>query len=222
MSEPPIAADNPVTLAYSQLMKLTAVIAVVFSAAASAVAAQETVASSVVDALRRGGLVIVMRHAASPREAPDAATANRDNVTRERQLDQAGRDTATAMGQAIRALNVPINVVLTSPTYRARETVRYIGLLNPTTVPELGDGGQSMAGASDAQAAWLRTRVATRPAAGTNTLIVTHSPNLTSAFPAWGAVADGESVVVRPDGTSFEIVGRIPIERWSSGSRGEP
>lgn len=186
----------------------------VVCAGAAVLSAQDASSAALVEALRRGELVIVMRHAASPRDQPDAAAANPDNVTRERQLDQTGRDTATAMGAALRALKIPVGVVLTSPTYRARETVKYIGLVNPTAVPELGDGGQSMAGASEAQAVWLRTRAATRPAANTNTLIVTHGPNLTRAFPAWGAVADGESVVVRPNGTTLEIVGRIPIERW--------
>jgi phosphohistidine phosphatase SixA len=184
------------------------------AAAGAASSAQGPTDAQLIEALRAGGLVIVMRHASSPREQPDAATANADNTSRERQLDRTGKDTATAMGAALRALKITVGAVLTSPTYRARETVKYIGLSNPTAVPELGDGGQSMAGASEAQAAWLRSRAATRPAAGTNTLIVTHSPNLSSAFPAWGAVADGESVVVRPNGTSFEIVGRIPIERW--------
>jgi phosphohistidine phosphatase SixA len=205
-----------VDVSYAGRMKRLIVTALVTVAAVGAASAQDTSDAQLVEALRRGGLVIVMRHASSPREQPDAATANPDNTTRERQLDRTGRDTATAMGAALRALKIPVGAVLTSPTYRARETVKYIGLSNPTAATELGDGGQSMAGASEAQAAWLRTRAATRPAAGTNTLIVTHSPNLTSAFPAWGAVADGESVVVRPDGTSFEIVGRIPIERWPS------
>jgi phosphohistidine phosphatase SixA len=205
-----------VTWMYPEPMKPTVAVAFLLGAAVASLAAQDASSAALVEAMRRGGLVIVMRHAASPREAPAAAAANRDNATRERQLDQAGRATATAMGQAIRALKIPIGVVLTSPTYRALETVKYLGLSNPDAVTELGDGGRSMGGVTDAQAAWLRTRASTRPAAGTNTLIVTHSPNLSRAFPAWGTVADGESVVVRPDGTSFEILGRIPIERWMS------
>jgi phosphohistidine phosphatase SixA len=190
-------------------------VALVLSCAAGAIAsAQEPPVTSPVEALRRGGLVIVMRHASSPRELPDEVTANRDNVSRERQLDQVGRDTATAMGRAVRRLNIPIGVVLSSPTYRALETVKSIGIVDPRPVVELGDGGQSMAGVTDAQAAWLRAKVTEAPAPGRNTLIVTHSPNLSRAFPEWSAVADGESVVVRPKGTAFEIVGRIPIDRW--------
>lgn len=55
-----------------------------------------------VDALRRGGYVIVMRHASSPCDTPDARTAHADNVDRERQLDDAGRLSAAAFGRGVR------------------------------------------------------------------------------------------------------------------------
>lgn len=67
--------------------------------AAAPLGAQTTPAATAA-ALRAGGYVIVMRHANSPREAPDAATANADNTTRERQLDADGRRAASAMGAA--------------------------------------------------------------------------------------------------------------------------
>src|SRR5690348_17151496 len=93
---------------------------------------------ALVRALQRGGYILVVRHASSPREAPDAATANADNVNRERQLDQNGRATATAMGAALRALHIPIGEVLTSPTYRAWETARLAELPDPHPQTELG------------------------------------------------------------------------------------
>jgi phosphohistidine phosphatase SixA len=158
--------------------------------------------------------VIVMRHASSPRQTPDKQTANPDNVKLERQLDAAGRAGATAMGQAIVGLKIPVGEVLTSPTYRALETVRLAKLPNPQSREELGDGGQSMQGASDAQAAWLR-RAVSNTQKGTNTIIVTHMPNIARAFPEWGAVADGEAVVLRPDGKGgAAVVGRIKIDEW--------
>lgn len=167
-----------------------------------------------VDALRSGGYVIVMRHASSPREVPDKASANPDNVNLERQLDAAGRASAAAMGKAIRELKIPIGEVFTSPTYRAMETVRLAQLPSPHGQTELGDGGQSMQGATDAQAAWLRNRASKAPS-GTNVLVVTHMPNIARAFPEWGSVADGEAVVVRPDGKgSATVVGRIKIDEW--------
>jgi phosphohistidine phosphatase SixA len=177
--------------------------------------AQERSFNELVKALQSGGYVLVMRHASSPREAPSKEVANADNAKLERQLDEAGRKGATAMGEAIRALRIPIGNVLSSPTYRAMETVRLARLESPTTVNELGDGGQSMQGITEAQASWLRTRVTEVPRSG-NTLLVTHQPNLSRAFPDWGpAVAEGETVVIRPAAGGISVVGRIRIGDWS-------
>lgn len=144
---------------------------------AQPVSAQSLDGDALVKALRNGGYVIVMRHASSPREVPNKQTANPDNVKQERQLDEAGRAASVAMGRALRDLKIPVGEVLTSPTYRALETVRLAQLADPRTQTELGDGGQSMQGVTDAQAAWLRDRV-THPPSGTNTIIVTHMPNI--------------------------------------------
>ena len=94
------------------------------------------------------------------------------------------------MGKALRDLDIPIGGVFTSPTYRALETVKFAQLASPTSVTELGDGGHSMQGVPEAQAAWVREKAAQVPRGG-NTIIVTHMPNISRASPAWGAVADG-------------------------------
>jgi phosphohistidine phosphatase SixA len=166
-------------------------------------------------ALRQGGYTLVMRHASSPGEAPDRQTANPDNVKLERQLDTAGRTEATAMGEALRRLKVPVGAVLTSPTYRALETVKFAGLGNARPVSELGDGGQSMQGVPEAQAAWLCAKVAEVPIDG-NTIIVTHMPNIARSFPTWGSIAEGETVIVRPDGKGgMTVVAKVKIEEWA-------
>ena len=177
--------------------------------------AQALQGEALVNALRQGGYILVMRHTSSPREAPVKAAANPDNVNTERQLDQEGRDTAVAMGQALRALKIPISEVLSSPTYRALETVKYAQLGNAETFPELGDNGKSMQGGTEAQAAWLQKRVTQFPSGG-NTIMVTHFPNLTQAFPQWAAgVADGETLVLGPDGKGgAKLIARIKIEEW--------
>jgi phosphohistidine phosphatase SixA len=177
--------------------------------------AQPLHGDALVKALRQGGYVIVMRHTSSPREAPTKQIAKADNVKGERQLDETGRVTAIAMGQSIRELKIPIGEVLTSPTYRALETVRYAQLGNPQPYPELGDNGQSMQGGTEAQAAWLRNKVTQFPK-GTNTIMVTHFPNLRGAFPQFAnAVEDGEALVFGPDGKGgATLVGRIKIEEW--------
>jgi phosphohistidine phosphatase SixA len=165
--------------------------------------------------LRQGGYVLVMRHASSPREAPTRDQANPDNIRSERQLDEEGRRAAAAMGDTLRALRIPIGAVLVSPTYRAMETARRARFGSPVTVAELGDGGESMQGVTEAQAAWLRTRVTARPLAG-NTVLVTHQPNLARAFPDWGStVAEGETVVLQPDGKGgVTVIRRLRIDDW--------
>lgn len=168
-----------------------------------------------VRALQRGGYVIVMRHASSPTEPPSQEKANPDNVHRERQLDEKGRVTATAMGQALLKLRIPIGQVYTSPTYRALETVRLAGLPNAQTIGDLGDGGQSMQGVTQSQAEWLRKK-AEEFHSGRNTIIVTHSPNITRAFPQWSSgLTDGEALILGSDGKGgMVLIGRIKIEDW--------
>ena len=192
---------------------LVVIAAILFAAAPYA---QTLQGDAMVKALRAGGYVIVMRHATSPRQPPDKQAANADNVTMERQLDEAGRASATAMGEALRRLKIPIGDVLTSPTYRARETVRLARLPDGKPSVELGDNGQSMKVTAEGQAAWLRKKVTEFPR-GTNIILVTHMPNIAGAFPEAGAVADGEALVFGPDGKGgARIVGRIPIEEWPS------
>ena len=177
--------------------------------------AQELRGEALVKALQKGGYVLVMRHASSPREAPDKQTANADNSKPERQLDEAGRKSAIAMGKALRDLKIPIGNVLSSPTYRALETVRLAQFGTPRTFAELGDNGQSMQGGTPAQAAWLQKQVARFPTA-TNTIIVTHLPNIAGAFPQFASgLADGEALVFGPDSKGQAIVvARVGIEEW--------
>jgi len=158
---------------------------------------------ALVKALQKGGYVIVMRHASSPNAVPAGAS--------ERQLDEAGRAAATEMGKAITRLKIPIGEAYSSPTQRAMDTTKLVQSGKVISTPELGDNGQSMAGGTAAQAAWLQKRVAQTPS-GTNVLVVTHQPNLRGAFPEQATnVADGEALVFGP---GSKLVGRIKMEEW--------
>jgi phosphohistidine phosphatase SixA len=168
-------------------------------------------------ALQRGGYVILMRHASSPATPPDSAQANPDNLHHERQLDEAGRGSARAMGEAFHNLRIPVGQVLSSPTYRALETARLAALGTAHPYPELGDAGQSMsADPTGTRGAWLRSQVAQTPKVGTNTLIITHAPNIREAYPTEGAdLAEGEALVFRSDGQGrASLVARVKIEDW--------
>jgi phosphohistidine phosphatase SixA len=158
--------------------------------------AQDLRGEALVKALQKGGYILVMRHASSPRELPDKQIANPDNGKPERQLDEGGRNTAVAMGKALRDLRIPIAKVLSSPTYRALETARLAQLGDPQIFAELGDNGQSMQGGTAVQAAGLQKRVAHFPR-GTNTIVVTHLPNITGAFPQLASGMEAARTLVR-------------------------
>ena len=173
-------------------------------------------AGDLVAALQRGGYVILMRHASSPSAAPNAAHANADNVHQERQLDEQGRSSARAMGDAFRRLKIAIGQVLSSPTYRALETVKVAGVGQPTPSPELGESVPGMS--ADKRAAWLKARAAIPPAAGTNTLIVTHFPNIAEAFPRESTgLVEGEALILQPNNRGeVSLVARVKIDEWST------
>jgi phosphohistidine phosphatase SixA len=177
---------------------------------AAAAYAQAPSGEALVEALRGGGHVLVMRHAQSPRQTPSADSASAGNDTLERQLDETGRATAALMGEALRDLGIPVGAVLSSPTFRALETARHAGFGEVQSVNGLGDRGD------EDRAAWLRDRAAVPPDAGTNTIMITHAPNVAGAFGDRAAgMADGETLIVRPDGSGgIDVVARVKIEDW--------
>ena len=169
--------------------------------------------------LRQGGYVLVMRHTDSPGTPPDKASADPANTTLERELNEGGKASAEKMGQAIAALGVPIGDVYSSPTFRALQTARLLRLNAAKPVPELGEGEQGMAANADAnRGAWLKKAASTAPKARTNTVLITHVPNLRAAFGADAQnVAAGEALVFQPDGKgAARLVGRIGSADWSA------
>jgi phosphohistidine phosphatase SixA len=200
-------------VAASLALMLAMTLALVFSGAARA----DTLSGAgLVEALRQGGYVVAMRHASSPRTPPVAGAAASDNVKLERELDEPGRAAARAMGEAMKTLRIPIGDVFSSPTYRALETIRLAQLPGAKPVEDLGDGGSPAMDTPGAPPQWLKAKAADRPRSGTNTIVVTHFPNMSRAFGDRAAnLADGEALVFRPDGKgAAELVARVKIEDW--------
>jgi phosphohistidine phosphatase SixA len=166
----------------------------------------------VIEALQRGGCVLVMRHASAPIAKPESCEAEADNSSRERQLDDGGKAWVRAMGQAIKQLHIRIDEVFSSPTYRARETVRLAGFPQPQIITQLDELTTGNAGS-----AWLRAKLVQPPPLGTNVLIVTHMPNILDSLDGTlSAIEPGEALVFRPEGTGVvELLARIRIEHWS-------
>jgi phosphohistidine phosphatase SixA len=176
-----------------------------------AAAASGLEGKALTSALAGGGYVLVMRHASSPATPPTAKEAAPGNVSHERQLDARGRAAAQALGEAFRHLKISIGMALSSTAYRALQTARLAQFPDPHTYDELAETARS---AEHAQA--LRAQVTIAPDAGTNTVIVTHYPNIADAFGADAKdLAEGEALIYHPDGQGkAPLVARVKIEDW--------
>lgn len=83
-------------------------------------ATAETVA-----ALRQGGYTLYFRHGATETSRPDRVpTVDLDDCMTQRPLSDEGRRQAARVGEAIRALQIPLAEVLASPFCRTRETAQ--------------------------------------------------------------------------------------------------
>src|SRR5262249_53899393 len=73
-------------------------------------------------ALRQGGNVIVLRPGAPHADQPAAKPFDPADTVHQRQLNEQGRETAKAMGDALHGLKVPVSDVQSSQYNRAVET----------------------------------------------------------------------------------------------------
>jgi broad specificity phosphatase PhoE len=197
---------------------------------AGAALADDAKLAAMLPSLQQGGYVIVLRHGATDARQEDAYPLNYDDMTKQRQLSESGRDTARQMGVALGALGIPIGTVLTSRLNRAVETGRLVAGKAVITRQELTDSGMgsasAMAGSSATgnarYATALRELVATRPQHRTNTLIVTHKTNIQDAFgKQWAAdIKEGESLLFKPDGPATPIpIARVEASDWATLAR---
>jgi phosphohistidine phosphatase SixA len=165
--------------------------------------------------LRRGGVILVIRHAATDFSKPDRNPVDLKDCRTQRNLSADGRRDARRIGQGARRLRLRIGAVLSSPFCRTRETARLAfgratvssALLNTIT--------------ADHDAAWrrqiraARRLLGTKPAPGRVTVLVTHGSVVGDATGL--TLEEGETLVFRPlGGSRFRLVGRILPRAWAA------
>jgi phosphohistidine phosphatase SixA len=172
--------------------------------------------------LRGGGYVIMFRHGATHADQADTDPLNLDNVAKQRQLNDKGRADAKAVGDALKAAGVPISKSISSRFARAVETARLIGGKDPEPTPDVTEGGLVVTpNENNRRAQALRAIAAAPPAAGTNTLVVTHKPNILDAFGKdWFEIKEGEASIFKPDGKgAYTLIARVPIDQWAAAKK---
>jgi hypothetical protein len=167
--------------------------------------------AALVRALRAGGFTLYFRHTATDFSQSDAAMKGYGECALQRNLSDEGRRQARQVGEAIRALRLPVGEVIASPFCRTMETGRLMfGRAEPSTVVR----GYEGTNAANADYGPLVALLASPPRAGTLRMITSHG-NPFRAIAGPPHLQEGEAAVLRPAGADFVVVARIRREDWA-------
>jgi broad specificity phosphatase PhoE len=167
-------------------------------------------------ALKAGGFVVVVRHGATFPDQADTDPLHPDNVAAQRNLNDKGKALATAFGAALKEIGVPVGRVYTSQFNRAYETAVLAGFKNIEKTADLTEGGLVVSpNENNRRAEALRKMLGVPPNAGTNTVLITHKPNIIDALGKdWFDVKEGEASIFRPENGSYKLVARVQMADW--------
>lgn len=170
----------------------------------------------IAQALRAGGLVIVLRHGATFPDQADTDPLNFENIAAQRNLNDAGKALAKSFGDSLRAAGVPIGDVYTSKYNRAYETAVIAGFTNIEKTADITEGGLVVSpNENKRRSEAFRKLLGAAPAAGVNTILITHKPNIIDGLGKdWFDVKEGEASVFRPDNGAYKLVARIQMDEW--------
>jgi phosphohistidine phosphatase SixA len=165
-------------------------------------------AAALIDSLKRGGYVLVFRHGKTDWGQRDAAVMDFADRAAQRNLSEIGRRESAEMGRTLAQLHIPVGAVLASPMWRCRDTATLAFGRADTTIDLFQRGRES-------REARLRM-LSTSPAAGTNTVIVTHQDVLLPIMSLRrDELGEGEALILKPLGAgAFQILAQAAMEDW--------
>ncbi len=181
--------------------------------------AKELKGVALVQALRKGGYTLYMRHASSTiGQDTDLLKVPMwwENCMIQRNISDVGREQSKKVGAAIRELKLPIGWVKASQFCRARDTANLMELGNVDVTEDLNHAiGQRPN--FDVNVARFN-QVATPPARGKNILLVSHTHgSARNEERIMGGMQEAEIVVYLPDGKGgAEPLARIPPTEWDN------
>jgi phosphohistidine phosphatase SixA len=165
-----------------------------------------------VDALREGGYVIYLRHAETDRSKEDDPAVELEDCATQRNLSDEGREQSRAIGEAFRALEIPIGAVYSSEYCRTRDTAE-LAFGSYEAEPVLTGFPEESDPTYGERVTRTRELLGEAPEEGENTVLVTHVKNLEEV--TGRTIEEGELAVFEPlGGTRFRYRGRIPADVW--------
>jgi len=169
-----------------------------------------------INTLRAGGHVIVLRHGATFPDQADTDPLHPENVAAQRQLNDSGKALAKAFGEALRQGGIPVGKVYTSNFNRAYQTGVLAGFTDIEKTADLTEGGLVVSpNENNRRADALRKLLALAPKPGTNTVLISHKPNIIDALGKdWFEVKEGEASIFRPESGKYVLVARVQMADW--------
>lgn len=163
---------------------------------------------ALIEVLQQGGYVVYMRHGDTTGEPLDR-TMDLNNRALQRNLSEAGREQATAIGEAVRRLDLQVGHVAASPVFRARDTAELAFGADQVEIDQWLIADDYVSSGYNAHIAELREYLATSPEEG-NTWLVGHVIPIsvaTSSAVSRANFPEGAAAIFKPANNSFELVG---------------
>jgi len=154
--------------------------------------------------------------ATSLSDQADTNPFNFNDIAKQRNLNEKGKELAKAFGEAIRQVGIPVGEVYTSNFNRAFETAVLAGFKDVKKTTDLTEGGLVVSPDENSRrAASLRNMLARAPEKGKNAFLITHKPNIIDALgKEWFDVKEGEASIFKPEGAKYQLVARVQMEDW--------
>ena len=153
------------------------------------------------------GAVLLMRHATAPGTG-DPANLRLGDCSTQRNLSDAGRAEARAVGERFRTAGIAFDRILTSEWCRTTETAELMDL-GPVTPFPPANSFFSDRSTADRQTAEVLAYLASLPEEE-RVLIVTHQVNISALTGI--APRSGEIVITRRSADALQVLDRLPPE----------
>ncbi|MBA2307712.1 MAG: histidine phosphatase family protein [Pseudonocardiales bacterium] len=170
--------------------------------------------------LRDGGVIVVFRHAATDRSqldaddrtGPDAGPVDFADCSTQRNLTDAGRADARGIGEAFRALQIPVGEVWTSPYCRSRETAE-LAFSRAEVVSGLERLFPQRDEVADRRVSQLIRERA--PGAGRPNLVISGHGLYPSVLSPAVTLQEGEAALYTVRGNDVVLIGQVAPDDWA-------
>jgi phosphohistidine phosphatase SixA len=205
------------------MQRLAFVVLMLFAVALSAApSVAQSALRDVLEDMKKGGYVIVVRHGRTDESAStkDDSPLDLSTCAGQLMLNDVGKRQAQAIGEAFKKAEVPVGQVIASTYCRAMESGRIaFGKAEPSNALLLE--AFAPAPGTPVPPPWpqrveaMKQLISTAPSAGTNTVLITHFPNVKAALGV--QIGFGDAAILKPDGHGgVTVVARITAKEWAA------